>query len=156
MPLSPGRISPRDMDDRQWATFVAQAGIQADSKVKTFTPTWSGFSADPAGDISYLDFGKIVILFTSDALTGTSNADFMTITNLPESIRPPSGEARFVPAFLVDNGTSYDGRALVLSDGNVTFYLSVVSGTKISYSLGGFTAASTKGLDLGTWIMYSK
>src|SRR5687767_4077130 len=73
VPLSPGGVIPRDMNARQWDQFVAQAGIQADGKVKTFTPTWTGFSADPVGDISYLDFGAIVIMWSAAELTGTSS-----------------------------------------------------------------------------------
>jgi hypothetical protein len=159
VPLTPGRISPRAMDDRQWATFVAQAGIQADNTVKTFTPTWTGFSVDPSGDLSYQDFGSIVMVWWEDAtaLLGNSNANFMTITNLPENIRPRVHRKGMI--LVCDNGSGiYEGFYSINSGGTITFGLADTGtvANRVTYTTTGFTAASTKGLAGGVLFVYAK
>src|SRR5690242_13423117 len=67
MPVSPGAVLPRDMSSRQWSEFLSQSGIQADRSAKPFTPAWTGFSAAPVGDLSYFDFGTLVVLFWNDS-----------------------------------------------------------------------------------------
>lgn len=160
MPLSPGGVIPRDMDARQWDRFVANAGIQADGEVKTFTPTWGGgFSSDPTGEISYLDFGAIVVMW-SEGTTGLSNDVFMTWTagSLPEEIRP--SDARVIASQVADGVLSdvFDGSVIVNSDGSATFLITEVSGVRLVSSGNSFTSGgfSVKGLPPGWLIMYAK
>lgn len=160
VPLSPGRISPRSMDDRQWATFVAQSGIQADRNVRTFTPAWTGFSADPSGDLSYMDFGALVVLWSEADLQGTSNQDFMTITNLPSAIRPSATRLIHCGALRDDAGSTatLTGHVSVLSTGVVHFALddtTTVPGLVVA-NPNFWTALGTKGLKGGWLIMYAK
>jgi ABC-type antimicrobial peptide transport system permease subunit len=159
VPLSPGGVVPRDMDARQWATFVGQSGIQADRAVKTFTPTWSGFSVAPTDTLSYYDFGVIVAIFNSadTAILGTSNATTMEITNLPEAIQPRG--TRKGHALVTDNGGAdvYDGLYFI-SGATVTFGIASTAlvANRVVYQNNGFTAASTKGLAGGSIFIYAK
>lgn len=157
MPLSPGRISPRSMDDRQWATFVAQSGIQADRTVKSFPPTWSGFSADPVGEISYYDFGRIVVMWndTGSILVGTSDDTTMSFTGLPDEITPDNNV--ILPTFVIDSGSVFAGQVSITSAGTVGYTLLTVSGSLILAGVGGlFTGAGNKGLPDGWLIVYAK
>lgn len=157
MPLSPGRISPRNMDDRQWATFVAQAGIQADNRVKTFTPSWNGFSAAPAMTLSYLDYGKIVQIWLDTQVTGTSNADSMVIVTLPDEIIP-SGR-RVLQCIVVDNGLELGGYISISSGGTVLFAVEDTGGAvpnRVLADYNGFTATGDKGLPSGFFVQYAK
>jgi hypothetical protein len=149
------------MDDRQWATFVAQAGIQADNTVKTFTPTWTGFSVDPSGDLSYWDFGALVVLFNDSAveLVGTSNAATMTITNLPDGIRPD--EFKWRDCLVVNNDFTTNGSVGIATNGTMTFYFhqvtTIVGAVEgLAPQASGFNNANNKGVPSGWLIMYSK
>lgn len=162
MPLSPGGILPRDMDSRQWATFVSQSGIQADRSVKTFTPTWAGFSADPVGDINYMDFGAIVMMWIDEpgSLTGTSDTSDMSFTGVPAAIRP-TGIRMTQANALIDNSGLRQGHARVLTDGSVDFWISVVNDDGagqlyVELTSGFFHNTSGKGLGAGWLIVYAK
>ena len=162
MPLSPGRISPRSMDDRQWATFVAQSGIQADGKVKTFAPTWTGFSVDPVGSISYYDFGPTVQMWISGSasLTGTSDDSVMSFTGVPTAIRP-TGIRMTQASVLIDSSGAKQGHARVLTDGSVDFWISVVNDDGsgqlyVDLSPGFFHNTGDKGLGAGWLIEFPK
>lgn len=156
VPASAGGIIPRDMNARQWSEFISSQGFQADGKIKTFTPAWVGFSVDPVGDISYYDFGVIVVMWAADNLVGTSDDTVMAITNLPDSIATENGA--FIPSVMSDNSTAYAGFVGVEStvSRQINFYLNVVSGTKVSYDLGAFTSSGNKGLPVGWLIVYPK
>jgi hypothetical protein len=61
----------------------------------TFTPTWSGFSVAPSGDIRYTriwDGTRGLVTLTpataGSGLTGTGNGTAWTISGLPSAIRP--------------------------------------------------------------------
>jgi ABC-type antimicrobial peptide transport system permease subunit len=159
MPASPGGILPRDMDSRQWNTFLTQSGIQADRTVKAFTPTWSGFSADPTEDLNYYDFGTIVIIYnpSGSAILGTSDATTMEITNLPQSIQPTGIRKGHV--LVTDNGGGeiFDGLYFI-SGATVTFGIATTSAVanRVVYTNTGFTAASDKGLAGGFILIYAK
>jgi hypothetical protein len=164
MPASPGGILPRDMDARQWNTFLTQSGIQADRTVKTFTPTWGGFSVDPVGVISYMDFGAIVYLWTENDLYGTSNATtFSTQGGMPAEIIPRINTRRVFSPAMLDNGVS---AACVVDiqplSGNMLFRRFDVDGSAggtdaFPYALAGWTAGGTsKGITSSFIISYVK
>ncbi len=76
------------------ATLASAVGVGGIA-TGTFTPTWTGFSAAPSGDMTYVVIPisatlDLVYLYnaTGSAMTGTSNATTMTISNLPTAIRP--------------------------------------------------------------------
>lgn len=157
MPLSPGAIIPRDMDSRQWARFVTETGIQADKRAKTFTPTWTGFSAAPSGDLSYYDFGKIIYLSWDGAveLVGTSNTSAMTITNLPSTLWP--SQAKWLKCLVVNNDFTTEGSVSISTAGVLTFYFHqvapVIGATEgLIPQASGFNNANNKGVPAG-WLI---
>jgi hypothetical protein len=169
MPASPGGILPRDMDSRQWNTFLTQSGIQADRTVKAFTPTWDAgdWTLAPTGDINYYDFGAFVVLWLDASLGGFSNSTEMTFTGLPTSIRPSS--TRVVPCLVVTSGVSgsvVSGSASIFATGEVIFQTLIVYADpstgndvllKNGFS-GEFSSIATdvKGLPAGWLVMYPK
>jgi hypothetical protein len=163
MPLSPGGVIPRDMDARQWDRFVAQSGIQADKNVKTFTPTWSGFSSDPVGDISYMDFGAIVMMWASSALIGTSDDVNMVLGGIPESLMPSS--AKWVSCLVLDGSTT-PGVVLAASafiqsaastSESMAFSLhDAVADSPLVSASAPFQNTGSKGLPAGWFITYPK
>lgn len=207
VPLSAGAIVPRDMTEREWASFLANqsaqnirsdeatgynvgegvwfgrdtdgvikmfigdsagnkvtwdgatlsitGSISLTNTVQTFTPTWSGFSAAPSGDISYINFGAFVMMWRASALTGTSNATDLKITNLPAAIKPATG-VRKVPCIVMNNGLSVSGAAEPDSAGDIDFYIEVPNTADATVDLGAnsFKNSGTKGLPGGWMIMY--
>lgn len=164
MPFVAPSIPLSQMDARQQAEFFAQQGIQAQLKAKEFTPTaWTGFSADPSGDIGYLDFGAIVMLFVSAATTGTSDDVMFTVSGLPESLRPTAD--RIVNSSgMINNGNAATGEAQVFSRDSVfagTIHFAILRTDVVanyaspSYNVG-WTNSGNKGLNSGWIITYVK
>lgn len=134
-------------------TLSLTGQIDIANSAQTFTPTWgAGFSADPAGDLSYLDLGAVVILWTGASMLGTSDDTGMTITNLPAAIQPASGN-RFVPCHVVSDSSVLVG-AVNISGATMTFYLDEVIGTNVGPSITGFDNTGSKGLAAGFLIVY--
>lgn len=155
MPVSPGAVLPREMNATQWSTFLSQSGIQGDRTVKKFTPTWTGFSVDPVGEISYYDFGAIVIMWVDAQTTGTSGFTSMGLGSIPAAITP-SGSRLFV-CWLFDSGLERMGTVHVTSSSTIIFGLmSDDASPQISKSHALFTASGSKGLPEGWLIMYAK
>jgi len=120
-----------------------------DFATQTFTPTWSGFSSPPTGDISYIDFGSFVLMFVAGA-AGTSNSTQMSFSGVPTAIQP-SASGRQVPCVLLDNSAGFIGFANVSNVSNVvSFYIDQ------PFLLTGFTNSGVKGLGSGWTIIYSK
>ena len=130
--------------------------VSLTNSAQTFTPTWTGFSSSPSGDLSYLDLGAVVVLWNEkgSAITGTSNATTKTISNLPAGIRPTV--AVLVPTIAIDSGGAVCGQVSVLTDGNVGFSLNTVSGSFITSGTLSFTNSGNKGLPTGWLIVYPK
>lgn len=153
----PAGLAPKDLTARQWSTYLSQSGIQASASANSFTPVWGNdFSADPSGDISYHDFGSIVVLWVDASLTGTSDTLTMSLSGLPAAITP-SG-TRVVPCFVGDDSTTKYGGAIVGSDGTITFSLAQQHGGGVFVfpATGIFTASGSKGLVAGWMIQFSK
>lgn len=156
VPVNPGRMAPKDMGQREWARFLSESGVQGADVVKPLTPVWGGFSAVPTAPLKYMDFGAIVMIWADEPVLGTSNDNVMYFDGLPDEIKPTVG--RLVSAWLVDNSTVYSGFVGIentISD-RVNFYLSVVSGTKVSYQNNQFTNSGQKGVSTGFLIVYAK
>jgi len=90
-----------------------------------FTPTWTGFSSTPTGDIYYQRVGNIVALDFGQVafVNGNSNANTCTVSagSVPAALRPAAG--KFVNVICRDQNTIYPqtGFATVGSDGSITF-----------------------------------
>lgn len=114
----------------------------------TFTPTWTGFSADPTGVISWQQIGRHVILTTTNSMTGTSNAVTMTVTNLPAAIRPVA-VSQYIACNVLDAGNILLGSAFFTA-GSATISFHVMStavvANRVSPSASAFTNSGVKGL----------
>ncbi len=105
-----------------------------------FTPTYTGFSADPTGTANWTLNGSSVNIRLG-FINGTSDATTMTVTNLPANLTPSL--AQIVPIVGLHDNTA-DSAAV----GSV-----LISGTTLTFGLdgdnvlgGGFTNSGTKGL----------
>ncbi len=121
--------------------------------IQTFDPTWSGFTTEPSGTLSYADIGNFAIVFSNDARTNTSNATTMSLTGVPAAIRAPSAAGVTVPCFLIDNGSSAWGMVNIDNSGGMQFF--IFNGTApLPFTDTGFTNSAAKGLPAGFFVMY--
>lgn len=114
----------------------------------SFTGTLSGMTVVTTGQIDYMVNGSMVWLQRSGggaALTGTSNANSMSLSGIPVAIRPKFTTLAVCHG-LIDNGSSALGGVASISAGGIaTFNLA-------ANPPAAFTAAGTKGLAAG-WTM---
>jgi hypothetical protein len=140
---------PRDFDDRQWATWAGQQTVPNVTDDTIFTPVTVGdFSTDPTEFhyriISNRDGTKDVEVWLVDNGISDGTGFFFTI---PEAIWPDVSTDVLV--FAYDNGTGCVARAEISSAGQITLWISNVSGTVVRFSSSGWTAAGNKGLGTG-------
>lgn len=136
--------------------------VNLTNSAQTFTPTgWAGFSSDPSGDISYLDFGAFVMMWRDTALTGNSDEAFMAFTGgVPAGIRPSAG--RYVRCQVIDENYLLGGVAFIDNSGGMSFFLETVETTytpdviAFTNSFTDPSSAGSKGLPAGWLIMYPK
>lgn len=119
----------------------------------TFTATLTGYAANPTGTVNYVQIGRLVHMWITAGISGTSNATALTMTGLPARITPAN------PHFcrctsITNNGADFLGGASVANTGIISFTLDLVSGTNIVASSTAFTAAGTKGLQTAWSITY--
>ncbi len=63
--------------------------------IKTWVPTWTGFSVDPVLSVSeYIIIGKLVVCWLTTSVSGTSNATTLTFTLPTISAKAVVGTAR--------------------------------------------------------------
>lgn len=137
---------------RSGVFLLLASGVAPSLVVGSFTPTWTGFSAAPTGEIFYTRIGNIVAL-KMDLVnnTGTSNTTAMTFTNLPVILRPSTAPNSTATCVVVDNGAEAVG----------TFGFGVAAGTVFFAkgtappSASGFTNSGSKGLPAGSMLVYS-
>lgn len=152
--VSPGAILPRDMDARQWATWISAQGIQGSRSVRSFTPEWFGFATPPTGELKYIDFGTIVVMWAEAPLVATSTSTDLGITNVPDEIDPGGLTAHCVT---LDNGDAWSSVARLGNVPNeIEFELLEVVGSKILASGADYTGSGSKGLPAGWLIVYPK
>ena len=144
------------------ATITGQ--ITLTNAAQTFTPSgWTGFSTDPTGDISYLDFGPFVILWVNSAMVGLSDEVFMSFsTGMPAAIRPSA--TRDVRCTVLDENFICGGVARIDPSGAMAFFLEEVqAGAPPPANTIGFdniftdpSATGSKGLPSGWMVIYPK
>lgn len=124
--------------------------LNLSNTTQTFTPTWSGFSVAPTGDVSYIYFGAYVVMWTKAALTGTSNSDGFSITNLPNAAKPPSYAGGICQ--VVNNGVTVLGgwQRNGLSSLEFTLF-NVATG---AFDATAFTNPGTNGIPSGWLLMF--
>lgn len=148
MTLSPGRILPRDMNERQFGEWSRKQMAATVEDTFIVTPEWSGFSVEPTGRLVSVDLGALIVLYPeSGTFTGTSNTNGMIMFHGIDGINPPVHATIIVR----DDAGDTIGEAYVTSiaPGSIQFAIPVlqVPGTDAVPVLNpaGFTASGTKG-----------
>lgn len=130
-----------------WTLYPLSLLNQVYSLSGSFTPTWTGFSSNPTGSISYTvhrtglmnralgtgvaKHSLVTLWFTGT--TSTSNGTGMSITNLPADICPDpvAGDTIYTSVLgVVDSGTTQSSPAYIsiTSGGVMTFNKTAASG----------------------------
>lgn len=105
----------------------------------SFTPTWVGFSADPAALVRYSIKGNLVTVMIDVATAvGTSDATGFQLTNVPAAIQPATTQHAFI-AGGVDGGSNIDGLAVEIQASAAAWILTATAARTA------WTASSTKG-----------
>ena len=133
-----------------------QANVVAVTATKgSFTGTLTGYASNPTGTFYWnkldLDGTHSKVTLWADpagsGVTGTSNANTMTMTGIPAAINPTTNSVGEVLCLVYDAGTSGKSGYLQVANNNViTFYVDPGTGTFGSTS---FTTSGTKGLANG-------
>jgi hypothetical protein len=145
-----------NMGDFTSGTIVVTGTLEGDHALvgsQTFTPTWTGFGGvPPTGTLSYLDMKNFAVLFATATRTGISNANAMTITNLPAAIRTVHtanswGQIRN-GSFDVSGGWIIDSTAIMVA------FRGVDSTTGLRSLTTNFTTSGVKGVSSGSSHFY--
>ena len=106
---------------RFWTDYMQEINrVIHEGRSGTFTPTFTGFSTDPAGGkVYWKQSGALVTLIFEALGQGTSDTTSFTISNLPEDLQPDAAQVCAVVG-LIDNGVESWGSAIVSGD-SVTF-----------------------------------
>ena len=168
-PKLPEFRSGNDEIDRKVSQYLNEHVANVYERIKSltpergeFAPIWDGgFSADPVGNIDYMDSGDTVIMW-SDGMLGTSNDVFMAwaADSIPASLRPSA--ARYVTCQVADGVLAdvFTGGVIINSDGSAEFGISESFGGGPRDALVtndfGTAAFSQKGLPSGWIIQYAK
>ena len=105
-------------------------------RVGSFQLTLTGMSATTTMFVDFLRIGPFVALFFRGA-TGTSNANTMTGTTIPQYLRPSRAFSAYGPTY--DNGTDSGRRIDVATTGVITF-------NNADEGAGGNTAFTSSGI----------
>ena len=134
--------------------------IVHDRTTGTWTPTWTGFSTAPTGDLRWQIIGGVrgYVIVTADGggnRLGTSNATAMSITGIPNAIRP---NVTVQTNYFQGHSAGFGGQvstATVSSAGTITFYTGLISsGFFTESSANWFNDSNNKGIEAGAIIMY--
>ena len=137
-------------DQQGWSFFIQELTNSIFEKKGSFTPTWSGFSANPVNGIVYwIRTGSLVNLTIYTDNLGTSNATNFAITNLPASLQPTQSQTVAVNT-LIDKGAAGWGNAHISSSSTINFSFK-------SVNTSGWSNTGTKGFGSGAYtsITYS-
>ncbi len=108
----------------------------------TFTPTVTGFSADPQFVAKWIKIDKLVTVQLSNVNAGTSNATTLTMTNLPFASSSTANFYQYGSVTYKDNGVWTNSTGIYLINPGST---TVCFGTALSAaSCGSFTAVGSK------------
>lgn len=86
-------ITRMPTDQRSWNTFIIELNKHFRHEEGSFTPTFNGFSADPATPTcNWVVFGPMVNMRLGFATKGTSDDTVFEITNLPDRLKPDTAQ----------------------------------------------------------------
>jgi hypothetical protein len=142
-----------------WATDDAGNDEQITGTTGSFTGTLTGYATPPTGTFYYhvrsLDGTHKEVTLWSDpsaaAVTGTSNANTMTMTGIPAAINPTTNSVGEVPCLVTDAGVNTSGMIQVSSSNVITFYHNPGTG---DFGSNSFTTSGVKGLANGWSVKY--
>lgn len=125
------------------AATIAELNLAADDSVTgSFTGTLTGLTTSPTTTVSYVRIGKLVTL-SYGTQTGTSNANTLTITGMPASIRP-SANINGLICRIENNGTEAFGILNIATDGVMTY--SVLTTDPVDSGTNDFDNTGSKGV----------
>lgn len=105
----------------------------------SFTGTLTGLTTSPTGTCTWRRFGQTIFL-TVPLISGTSNANTMTLTGLPAAISPTNQTQEMDVYRATDNAiNAFDVAAIIGAGGTTLTFLKAASSV-------GFTAAGAKGI----------
>jgi len=120
---------------------------------QSFTPTWTGFSADPTGDFNYINFGTHCLIWNTAAMSGTSDANSMAIAGVPSEIQSVNVQKAYVLAI---EGSNFPlTNAQLDSSGNIGFDKMQVSGSDVIFSSNAWATSGAKGLSAGSVMLFA-
>lgn len=113
------------------------------SSTDTFTGTFTGFSGTaPTPTMTYVIVGNLVtIQAPASGISGTSNADTMTMTGMPVAARPSA--VRRVPCLVLVGSATYAALASIATNGTVTFQVGFANN---ALAATGFETSGAKGI----------
>ncbi len=126
-----------------------------------FTPTYTGFSAPPVGDLGYALFSDgtdewaMIFEDSGEVKLGTSNANTFTITGIPSAIRPSVTTAR--SQIFECTSRSLPGQlgiALISSAGVITFKQGQVVSGFLAMGATRWGTTLLKGFTVGWYMLY--
>lgn len=141
--------------------LAISGSIDLANTTQTFTPTWLDFSSNPTGTISYMDLGKLVIMWSSLTANGTSDDQFMRwdTGSIPSAIRPTSDRLITCEVLTGDPiANQYTGGVAILTGGGAVFTIgetNTYSGL-LTQSSNIFVSTGPKGLPSGWLVIYPK
>lgn len=111
----------------------------------TFTGTLTGCTTTVTGTMTYSVACGVVTIFSPTGMTGTSNANTLTMTGLPAAIQPVSTQVYLCS--VEDNGVNVPAFAQVSAGGTIAFVRQTVSGANVIFTASAFTTTGVKGLN---------
>lgn len=140
---------------------IGLAGVTAGQIAQgTFTGTLTGMSAGTTGTVNYQRIGKLVKLWITATITGTSNATTMTMTGLPAIVQPASAVSVLSAGGRADTTTGASTTEVAMwaqiNAGTITFNLLLQFGAALGYqqSANNFANTGIKGLQAGWSVTY--
>ena len=140
--LDSSQISKLPVDALTWQHFIFELSRWIENEEGSFTPTFNGFSADPASPtINWVRFGPIVNVRLGFTTKGTSDDTVFQVTNWPEKLRPDTEQ---IVWFFGGHDNTADSSepisAVIGNSATVSFGLGADNP-----SGGGWTGSGTKG-----------
>lgn len=116
----------------------------------SFTATVTGYASPPTGAIQFrVTTNCQVVLWSTAAITGTSNAATMTVTGVPYNLWPNIGAVQLFPVIITDNSANVAGCVSVPSQaGTLTF-------SNSGACAGVVTSTGTKAIPAGFSVTYN-
>jgi hypothetical protein len=88
--LWPGVVLPKDMDARGFAEWCRKQLAAPQQDVTSVTPSWTGFSVAPSGNLLRIDLGAAILLYPEGGFfSGTSSGGSMAMTHGVSGLQTP-------------------------------------------------------------------